>query len=119
MTTYKKNVSEPWFSLIKLKLKTVEGRLNKGEFSNMKLGDIIIFTNDELGFERSIDVKIIKIINYNTFQTYLENETLKRCLPGIDTIEEGVNIYYNIYKKEDIESKTVKAITFTRMYYNA
>ena len=28
MTTYIKNVSEPWFSLIKLGLKTIEGRLN-------------------------------------------------------------------------------------------
>ena len=47
MTTYYKNVSEPWFSLLKLKIKSVEGRLNKGEFSKMKIGDIIEFSNEE------------------------------------------------------------------------
>lgn len=29
---YTKSVSEPWFTLISLGLKTVKGRLNKGEF---------------------------------------------------------------------------------------
>ena len=52
---YKKHLSEPWFSLIKLNLKTVEGRLNKGDFSKMNIGDTIIFNKD---FEyREIKVK--------------------------------------------------------------
>lgn len=38
---YLEHVSEPWFSLILLGLKTVEGRLNKGRFHDMKEGDII------------------------------------------------------------------------------
>ena len=28
---YKKHLSEPWFTLLKLGLKTVEARLNKGD----------------------------------------------------------------------------------------
>ena len=40
---YEKHLSEPWFSLVKLKIKTVEGRLNKGIFVNLKVGDIIEF----------------------------------------------------------------------------
>ena len=47
---YSKHLSEPWFSLIKLNIKTCEGRLNKGDFSNMKENDIkpkkfIMFTD--------------------------------------------------------------------------
>ena len=57
MTIYYKNISEPWFSLIKLKIKSVEGRLNKGEFSKMKIGDIIEFSNEELGF------RAVRILN--------------------------------------------------------
>ena len=34
-----KKLSEPWFSLIKLKIKKVEGRLNKGDFANMNIAD--------------------------------------------------------------------------------
>jgi len=41
-TTYTENVSEPWFSLINLGLKTVEGRKDKGRFHDMKVGDIIV-----------------------------------------------------------------------------
>lgn len=36
MTVYEKNLSEPWFSLIKVGVKTVEGRLNKDDFQAIK-----------------------------------------------------------------------------------
>ena len=57
-----KNLSEPWFSLIKFKIKQVEGRLNKGDFKNMEVGDEIEFTNNDFGFQRSYIVKIKSII---------------------------------------------------------
>ena len=112
MSIYIKNVSEPWFSLIKSGEKTIEGRLNKGDFSNMKTGDIITFTNNEFKENRSFNVKIIKISKYETFQLYLENEGIKNCLPGIDTIEKGVNIYHEFYTKSDEIQYKVIAITF-------
>ena len=58
--TYTKNVGEPWFSLIKLGLKSVEGRLNKGEFSKFKKNDIVVWTNNDFGNLRSVKT----IINY-------------------------------------------------------
>lgn len=112
MTSYEKNLSEPWFSLIKLHIKTVEGRLNKGDFANMNIGDIILFTNNELGFERTCKMQIKKIAYYDDFKTYLENEKLERCLPGIDNIEDGLNVYYKYYKKNDEAEYKIKAFTF-------
>ena len=112
MTFYEKNLSEPWFSLIKLGIKIVEGRLNKGEFVNMKPGDIILFTNNELGFERNFTIEIKHISYYDNFQTYLENETLEKCLPGIDDIENGLNVYYKYYKKSDELEYKIKAFIF-------
>lgn len=112
MTVYEKNLSEPWFSLIKLKMKSVEGRLNKGDFANMKVGDSIIFTNVELGFERKFKVEIKNIVNYETFYEYLEHETLEKCLPGVDTMEEGLNVYYKYYSQEDEMKYKIKAFTF-------
>ena len=38
---YDITVKEPWFTLIKMKLKSVEGRLNKGLFSKFKKDDIV------------------------------------------------------------------------------
>jgi len=73
---YTKNLSEPWFSLIKLNLKRVEGRLNKG--------DHIIFENNDFGFLRKIKVLVTSTKNYDNFYEYLENETLEKCLLGIE-----------------------------------
>ena len=58
MTEYTKYISEPWFTLIKLGIKKCEGRLNKGDFSIMDRGDIIIFTNIDFNFKRSCKVEI-------------------------------------------------------------
>ena len=107
---FTKNLSEPWFSLIKLGLKKCEGRLNKGDFLKMKKGDIIKFVNNDFSFERSFNVKITSIHNYDSFKIYLEKESLEKCLPGIDNIKDGTSIYYKYYKKEDENKYKIKAI---------
>ena len=76
----------------------------------MKRGDIIIFTNTELGFNRQFSVIIKYIKKYKTYHEYLINETLRRCLPGIDTIEEGLNVCYKYYTKEDETKYGINAI---------
>lgn len=102
---YKKHVSEPWFTLIKRGEKIVEGRLNKGEFSQMKKGDIIEWLNNELNKngtkKRPFKTKIIDIKRYKTFEEYLKMERLKNTLPGINRINNGLKIYYKYYTKED------------------
>jgi ASC-1-like (ASCH) protein len=102
MTEYTKNLSEPWFSLIKLGIKKCEGRLRKGDY--------IIFQNNDFGFYRSCKVRITSVKSYDTFTTYLEKETLVKTLPGIDNIEEGKEIYYKYYSKEDEEKYKIVAI---------
>jgi ASC-1-like (ASCH) protein len=107
-----KNISEPWFSLIKVGLKTVEGRLNKGDFMSLNKGDILNITNNELGFMREYKIKITSITKYKSFSEYLEKEKLEKCLPGIDTIEDGVKVYYKYYSKVDEEKYNITAIRF-------
>jgi len=112
MTTYQKKLSEPWFSLIKLGIKTVEGRLNDGDFEKMKVGDHYLFTNNDLGFERKFKIEIKKISYYENFKIYLETETLEKCLPGIENIKDGLEVYYKYYKKRDELKYKIKAFTF-------
>ena len=115
---YRKYISEPWFSLINFEIKTVEGILNKGYFANMQINDTIIFVNDELlKLERECEVIITNISEYDTFQLYLETETLAKCLPGIYTIENGVKIYNTFYdydKEYNILPYSVKAFTIQK-----
>jgi ASC-1-like (ASCH) protein len=100
------NVSEPWFSLMKNKKKRIEGRLNKGTFAELQKGDIIKFINGENSFK----AKIKKIVKYNTFEEYLSQEGLKRTLPKVLTIEEGCNIYYKYYTREQEKEYKILAI---------
>ena len=101
MLTYRKHLSEPWFSKVLEGNKIFEGRLNKNDFNNMKINDHIIFYNDNKEFT----VEIISIDNYNCFNDYLIDKTIEKCLPCdyIHSIEDGLNEYYKFYKKEDEE----------------
>jgi ASC-1-like (ASCH) protein len=76
---YSEHLSEPWFSLISLGLKTVEGRLNKGRFQEMQVGDIIEFHNEDF-LERKILTKDTGKTEYKSFTEYLETEGLDKCL---------------------------------------
>lgn len=97
--TMRKNVSEPWFSLIAMGLKKVEGRLDKGDFADAKAGDSVTWVNSDLGFERQVKTKISAVVKYPSFQKYLRGEGLQYCLPapGVKSISKGVSIYKQFY----------------------
>lgn len=97
---YVENVSEPWFSLILLGLKTVEGRKNKGRFKEMQVGDIIEWTNNDFA-PRSVLTKIIRKKSYDTFEEYLKFEGLDKCLPGISNMKDGLSVYFKYFTKND------------------
>ena len=103
------HLSEPWFSLILLGLKTVEGRKNKGRFQAMKVGDIIEWTNQDF-MERKITTVITKKVEYKTFEEYLTAEGLQNCLPGIPSLEHGLSVYFKYFTKEDEAKYGVVAI---------
>ena len=108
---YNKTLKNKWFNLILSEKKTIEGRLNKDEFSLMNIGDTITFTNkDNLNTEPL--KKIIKnITKYSSFKALLEDgNNFSKCLPTIKTIEEGCEIYYSYYSKDDENIYGVLAI---------
>jgi ASC-1-like (ASCH) protein len=104
---YSKNVSEPWFSLISKGFKTVEGRLNKGDFKEMKVGDNVEWNCGE----RKVSTRIVAIKQYPSFKKYLESEGLEKTLPFIVVnINQGLDVYYQYYSKEDEKEFGVLAI---------
>ncbi len=103
---YVKGVQEPWFTHIKEGRKTVEGRLDKGDFSKMKVGETIEWRNKGDKFR----VKIIGINKYETFREYLETEGLENCLPNVDMVEDGIAVYRKFYSDEKEKQYGVLAI---------
>jgi len=106
---YIESLSEPWFSLISLGLKKVEGRRNKGRFHDMKIGDIIQWTNDDF-LPRTVLTIVKDKKYYNTFEEYLEKEGLENCLPGMPNMEYGLSVYFKYFTKEDEKEYGVAAI---------
>lgn len=106
---YSENLSEPWFTLISLGLKTVEGRKNKGRFKDMQVGEIVEWKNADFNL-RSVLTRIAHKKEYDTFAEYLETEELDKCLPGITNMEDGLSVYYKYFTKEDEKEFGVVAI---------
>ena len=103
---YNEHVSQPWFTYISDGTKTVEGRRNKGRFKEMKVGDVVVWFNEQTSVKTVITEKNV----YLTFREYLTKEGLDKCLPGISTIEKGVKVYYQYYTPEDEKKYGVVAI---------
>ena len=87
--------------------KKIEGRLFKGIFSKIRIGNNITFYNDD----KSCNVNIIKINYYNNFYDMLSNENLRNLLPYCSNINEGLDLYSKIYKK-NMNKYKVLAIHF-------
>jgi ASC-1-like (ASCH) protein len=111
---YTENVSEPWFSLISLGLKTVEGRKNKGRFASMKPGQIIKWVNEDFK-PRFVLTKIVRVTRYDTFEDYLTAEGLGPTLPSINDIETGLSVYFKYFTKEDEAQYGVIAIQMEKI----
>ena len=75
--------------------KTIEGRLNKGIFKKINIGESVVFSSKD----SSCLVKIININSFNNFYELLKYD-LKSTLPGINTINEGVSKYLSYYSNE-------------------
>jgi ASC-1-like (ASCH) protein len=106
---YTEYVSEPWFTLILLGIKTIDGRKNSGRFKDIKIGDIIKWENNDFMY-RIVLTRVERISKYKTFKEYLEQDGLEQSLPGISDIEYGLSVYYKYFTKEDEEKFGVVAI---------
>jgi len=106
---YTEHLSEPWFSLILLGLKKVEGRKNKGRFHDMKKGDIIEWYNDDY-LKRSFLTKVVDKVQYSSVEEYLQKEGIENCLPGIPSMDHAVSVYYKWSTKEEVQQYGFLAI---------
>ena len=103
MKTIYFTVGEPYKTLILQGKKTVEGRLCKGKFSQLQVGDFLQFQDTGECLE------IIALTHYPSFKAMLENEGLK--LPGIAEIDRGREVYYEFYTPEGEKAFGVLAIS--------
>lgn len=95
---YHNHRKEPYFTFIKNGQKTIEGRLRKGKYAKIQTGDIIEVNNED-ETER-IDVLVKRVAYYRSIKEMLTSEPLKRILPNVNTIDQGINVYLEVYSPE-------------------
>jgi len=103
------HVAEPWFSAIRDGYKTVEGRLNRGKFAELKEGTLIRFVNKDLP-DQEVTTEVTRINNYASFADLLAQQGLARTLPGTSTLEQGVAAYRAFYNDAQEKGSGVLAI---------
>lgn len=105
-------IQEPWFSLLLSQEKKVEGRKNSPKWTGLRANQKILVTCGQ----RTQLFLITAIRKYSTLQDYLEQEGLENCLPGITTIEEGMNIYRKWNTEEELAKYEFLAIEMKPSY---
>lgn len=84
------DIDKTWFKLIESGEKRVEGKKGSPSWIGIKQNDYIFFRSEGffLRFARVVEVR-----KYSTIRSYLEQEGLRYTLPGIKTVQEGIDIY--------------------------
>lgn len=97
-TTFYNHRAEPYFTFLKNGQKTIEGRIKKEKYAEIKAGDHIIVQNNAETDSVEVVVKATRI--YSTFKEMLEKEEYKKVLPDVQSIDEGVAVYERFYTQE-------------------
>lgn len=108
------NIDTMWLDAILVNQKTVEGRLRREKYLQLVPGSRILFRDAT----RNIGAIVKTIHHYKgekALQNYLEQEGLRRTVPGATNISHGIYIYTNEpinWKQQDILKYGVIAIEF-------
>ncbi|KAG7575826.1 ASCH domain [Arabidopsis thaliana x Arabidopsis arenosa] len=97
------HVQEPYFTQLKDGRKTVEGRCAVGDYMRISSGDFILFN-------KCLLLEVQDVHHYTSFSEMLRMEGLAKVLPGVESIEEGVQVYRNFYSEEKERMNGVVAI---------
>ncbi len=103
------NVQEPYHSLILSGKKTAEGRLNKGKFASLQIGDILVMEPEQIEF------KVVGKNIYKTFKEMIVCEGVENVIPDKNNIDDAVAVYYIFYTKEQENEFGVVAIKINRI----
>lgn len=110
--TWNKRIDKIWLDLLESKEKLYEGRVYWKEWSKMKIGDTIIFTDE---FGRSLAFKIYNIIYANNIDT-LYNILGNKLVPYLLTED---NIKISNPTKEAVQKEYEKLFNLSYEKINA
>ena len=108
MATIQIRIQEPYRSLVLRGQKTIEGRLSKGKFKDLQVGDFLLI---EPGQESFV---VTKLTRYSSFKDMLGAEGVSVVVPDKKTIDEAVAVYRSFYTPAMEQEYGVIAIALAR-----
>lgn len=103
MSSYNIRMDDYWWQLIQDRLKTIEGRINRDHHNTVSPGDRFEITNTSTG--EILSGYVSNVREYPSFEDMLTEEGIENVLPGVESIQDGVDIYRSIpgYAKDEID----------------
>jgi ASC-1-like (ASCH) protein len=108
MKTHYSNLEKQYFYDIKNGNKIYEIRLYDIKRQIINIGDIWIFKCNK----NKVVTKVTDITIYNNFNEIFDNIDITLILPTINNINDGINIYHNIYYKNNHDNYKYKIACF-------
>jgi ASC-1-like (ASCH) protein len=91
-------LNKRWFDLVKNGDKKYEARILDKFLEKISVPTQVNFSYRE----QTVTKTIISRQIYSSFHDLLVSVSLEKILPGVDTIENGISFYQNIYRKKMI-----------------
>lgn len=95
----------------------VEGRLNRGVFGRLSTGDELrLCGGDDLAQvgsgkpPKQLRTAVCAVRRYPSFSEYLLGEGLRRTLPGVSSLAEGIAAYRRFYSEQEEQAHGVVAV---------
>lgn len=102
-TFYDMEISEPWATHIFNGKKTKEVRKGGGRWSNVSKGDYL--NVNAKGADQKMLFRVISVTKYKNIEECLKIEGVSNLLPGIDSFEEGLQVYLGFDGDENAEQR--------------
>jgi ASC-1-like (ASCH) protein len=97
-------IMKKYLNLIQEGLKTYEGRIAKEKYLNLEVGEKVKFIENE-NLDNFVICEITSCEKFSDFRSMLLKIGLKRMLPDVTKLDDGIDIYNNIpgYAKDIIK----------------
>jgi len=114
--THSLKLNSPWYEYVDQASKTFEGR-RADNSRKYKIGDYIRFTHYIDASRPSFLVKIIGLLFFPDFRAALNTLGLERVLPGVRSMDEGIEIYSKFVSRETQQKVGVCMIQVQRSMF--
>ena len=115
MVGYTANIQEPYYTQIVSRRKTVEGRLDRDKWANMKQGDHIYISGADVSL--SLPYRIVQVVHATSF-VELHKIFETKLLPDIPASdhEAAANVYRKWFSDEDVYKYGVVGIVLQPLF---